>query len=89
MSAEEFNVWVYLIQVAPVILVMGIAIKALWSKNNELIDTMQRKDEANLITLQQISSILGDVKDDGVQHTQDLKGHIDDRIKHIRELLNK
>lgn len=87
MTIDEFSVWVYLIQVAPVILVMSIAIKALWAKNNELIKSMQRKDEANLLTLENISTVLGAVKNDGVGHTAELKAHIDDRIATLKEVL--
>lgn len=87
MTVDEFSVWVYLIQVAPVILVMGIAVKALWAKNNELIKSIQKKDEANLLTLENISTVLGMVKNDGVGHTAELKAHIDDRIATLKEVL--
>lgn len=89
MSIEEFNVWVYLAQVAPVVLVMAIAVSSLWAKNNELIDKMHEKDKANLSTLQNISKILGDVKLDGSNHTAQIKDHIDDRIATLEKILHK
>lgn len=89
MTGEEFNVWIYLIQVAPVILVMGIAIQALWSRNNQLIDKMHEKDKDNLSTLQNISKILGDVKIDVSNHTTQIKDHIDDRIETLKQILKK
>lgn len=81
------NIWSYLIQVAPVVFVMGVAIKTLWSKNNDLIDKMRERDESNLETLQQLSLVLSTVKDNGYQHTAELKSHIDDRINNIKDIL--
>lgn len=84
-----FNVWLYLAQVAPVVLVMGIAIAALWHKNDKLIDDMKRKDEANLLTLQNIAVALENIQGDSKEHVKELKAHVDDRISTLRTILGR
>lgn len=85
----SFNIWIYLAQVGPVALVMGIAVVTLWRKNEQLIADMKRKDEANLLTLENIRIALGDVKGAGIDHTDQLKKHIDDRIDTLKEIIRK
>ena len=84
-----FNIWLYLAQVAPVVLVMSIAVVALWQKNDKLISDMNRKDEANLLTLQNIAQVLENIKGDSKDHVKELKAHVDDRISTLRTVLGK
>jgi tripartite-type tricarboxylate transporter receptor subunit TctC len=86
-TGEEFNVWVYLIQVAPVVLIMGVVIKALWGENKELNDKINQRDKDNLKTLLEIAKVLKTVKDNGYLHTEQLKSHIDDRINNIKDVI--
>ena len=84
-----FNIWLYLAQVAPVVLVMGIAVVALWQKNDKLISDMKRKDEANLLTLQNIAQVLENIQGDSKDHVKELKAHVDDRISTLRTVLGR
>ena len=88
-SSDEFNIWLYVIQIAPVVLVMSIAVVALWQKNDKLISDMKRKDEANLLTLQNIAQVLENIQGDSKDHVKELKAHVDDRISTLRTILNR
>lgn len=87
LNAEEFDVVLYLVQIAPVVLVMGIAIKALWKNNIELNEKINQRDKDNLETLQEIARVLGTVRENGEVHTEQLKKHIDDRINGIKDVI--
>jgi ABC-type nickel/cobalt efflux system permease component RcnA len=81
----EFNIWAYLIQVAPVVLVMGIACWELWRRNNLLIDKIHERDIQNLMTLEKILMALGKIEQQGVHHFDELKKHISERVDVLRK----
>ena len=77
---EEINIWVYLLNVAPVVLVMGIGIYNLWNANQMLIQQIHKRDLANLETLQSMSTALSKLDHDAGKHFAELKEHISDRV---------
>jgi D-ribose pyranose/furanose isomerase RbsD len=87
LNSDDFNAVVYLIQIAPVVAVMGLVIKALWVNNIELNEKINQRDKDNLETLQEIARVLGKVRENGAVYTEQLKSHIDDRVNHIKEVI--
>jgi ABC-type nickel/cobalt efflux system permease component RcnA len=81
----DFNVWHYLVNVAPVVLVMGIGIWQLWARNTTLTDKMHERDLANLKTLEQMLVALRHLDQQGQTHFHELRQHITDRIKDLRK----
>ena len=84
---DEFNVVAYFIQIAPVVVVMGVVIRALWGENKRLNGEINKRDKDNLKTLEEISNVLNQVKEDGLVHLQHLKSHIDERITSIKDVI--
>lgn len=82
---EYINIWDFLIQVAPVVLVMGIAVKALWTKNAQLTEDLKQSDKENLKTLNHLSNAITKLSDDGNRQFNDLKEHITERVGTISE----
>lgn len=89
MIMNEINIWRYLFQVAPVVLVMGIAIKALWDKNNELTEDIKQSDKDNLKTLEHLSNAITKISEDGDRQFKDLKHHITERTNTIAEQIRE
>lgn len=83
MNIQGLDVVEYLVQVAPVVVVMGVAIKALWKKNNELIEDIKQSDQDNLKTLEHLSSAITKLSEDGNRQFKDLKEHITERTSTI------
>lgn len=86
---QDINVWTTLAQLGVAFLLLGIAVAALWNKNNKLIDSIKERDEANLATLLNIGNSLDKLQGDGRDQTKELKDHVDDRITTLKELLKK
>ena len=84
---DEFNVVAYFIQIAPVVVVMGVVIRALWIENKRLNGEINKRDKDNLKTLEEISNVLNQVKQDGLVHLKQLKSHIDERISSIKDVI--
>jgi len=84
---DEFNVVAYFIQIAPVVVVMGVVIRALWGENKRLNGEINKRDKDNLKTLEEISNVLNQVKEDGLVHLKHLKSHIDERITSIKDVI--
>lgn len=82
---EEFDIWRYLLQVAPVVLVMGIAIKALWDQNKELMEDIKQSDRDNLKTLEHLSNAITKISEDGSRQFNDLKKHITERTESLSD----
>jgi hypothetical protein len=83
----QFDIWPYLIQVAPVVAVMGIACAALWRRNNQLIEKIHARDLANLKTLEQMLAALQNLEKKGDHHFDELRRHISERIDILRQTL--
>jgi pantothenate synthetase len=81
----NFDIWQYLLQVAPVVLVMGYASLALWTRNNTLIDKIHERDLANLRTLEQMLAALQNLERKGDHHFDELRKHITERIDAIKK----
>lgn len=82
---ENINIWDFLMQVAPVVVVMGIAVYALWAKNNQLTEDIKQSDKENLKTLNHLSNAITKLSDDGNRQFIDLKEHISNRTQSISE----
>jgi len=82
---DDFNIWIYLVQVAPVVLVMGIACYELWRRNNQLIDKIHERDMQNLATLEKILSSLQKLEAQGSHHFEELRKHITERVNVLRK----
>jgi tRNA A37 threonylcarbamoyladenosine synthetase subunit TsaC/SUA5/YrdC len=77
----------YLMNVAPVVLVMGVGCAALWKRNNALIDRIHERDMANLKTLTLILSSLEQIETAGKYHFDETRKHISDRIDELKKAL--
>lgn len=77
---SEFDLLHYLINVAPVVVVMSVAIFELWRRNNTLIDKIHERDLSNLKTLEQMLMALKHLDEKGSTHFKDLKEHVTDQI---------
>ena len=86
---ETFNIWVYLVQVAPVAVVMGIAVVALWTRNNSLIEKIHTRDLQNLKTLESILAALLKLEEKGDTNFNSLKDHITERIKVLSDEIKR
>ena len=86
---ETFNIWVYLVQVAPVAVVMGIAVVALWHRNNVLIEKIHTRDLQNLKTLESILAALLKLEEKGDTNFNALKEHITERIGMFRDEIKR
>ena len=80
---ESFDIWLYLAQVAPVVVVMGLAVVALWKRNNVLIEKIHTRDLQNLKTLESILHALLKLEEKGDSNFTDLRQHISDRIQEV------
>lgn len=84
MTLSEINILTYLINVAPVVFVMGVAIAALWKKHNSLIDKIHERDVENLKTLEQMLNALRNIETKGEFHFNEIKNHVTERISFLR-----
>lgn len=96
MEISDFNIWIYLAQVAPVVLVMAIAIYKLWKQY--IISEEKREQTAldNLETLNNLIKVLADfesnfkdanrhVSDELRKRVEELKDHITNRVDKIKD----
>lgn len=81
------NPYLYLAYLGPVFVVMGIAIAALWARVLKLEDRQHQRDLDNLETLQNLATVLGEVRVDGSKHFAELKSHVDDRTRELKEVI--
>jgi predicted PurR-regulated permease PerM len=83
----EIDILSYLIHVAPVVFVMGVALIVLWKKNDSLIEKIHERDLQNLKTLEEMLRALRQIEQKGDLHFDQLKTHISERIQSLREQL--
>ena len=82
---EQINVLAYLMNVAPVVVVMGLAVWELWKKNNILTDKIHERDLANLVTLEQMLAALKQLEAKSDLHFNELRSHITERIATLKK----
>jgi len=87
MTDETTNIWAYLMNVAPVVVVMSLAVYELWKKNNVLIDKIHERDLQNLKTLEQMLAALKQIEAKGDHHFDELKKHVSERVQEIKSQL--
>ena len=84
---NSLNIWAYLLNVAPVVLVMGIGLLELWKKNNALIEKIHARDLENLRTLEQMLAALKQLEQKGEHHFDELRKHISERVDALKSSL--
>jgi ABC-type nickel/cobalt efflux system permease component RcnA len=84
MTAETTNIWAYLMNVAPVVVVMGLAVYELWRQNKTLIEKIHERDLANLRTLEQMLAALRQIEQKGDHHFDELRKHISERVSALK-----
>ncbi|MCH8476285.1 MAG: hypothetical protein LAT55_13775, partial [Opitutales bacterium] len=96
MQSFESYMITYLLEIAPIVLVMGLAIYFLWKDNRDLVKYTRERDKENLETLQDISNFLETYiheQRESVENTTSTikqeaiatRQHIDQRIEILKE----
>lgn len=84
---EEFDIVAYFIQIAPVVVVMGVVIKALWTENKILHKKINERDRENLQTLKDISSALENVESNTHKHEKQIKSYINEKFNDLASII--
>jgi len=79
----------YLVNVAPVALVLGFVAWELWRHNRELVERGHARDLENLRTLEQMLAALKQLETRGETNHAALKAHISERVDSLRARLHE
>jgi hypothetical protein len=85
MTPDPSNIAQYLLVVAPVAGVLGIACWALWNHNQKLTDKIYDRDMANLKTLEQMLNALMNLEKQGNHNFDQLRAHISHEISTLKK----
>jgi hypothetical protein len=75
--------------IAPVAGVLAVGVVALWYRNIALTDKIHERDIENLKILNEITSALESLEQQGGHHFDELRQHISERVETIREDLRR
>lgn len=96
MENVDLNIWTRLADNALTLLIMGIAVYALWKKNSELeernkelIDNAYEKDVKNIITLENIGKSIDKIYLEHGTNFKEIKEHISERTSELKEELQR
>jgi hypothetical protein len=83
-APDPTNMLEYLIIVAPVAAVLGVACWSLWGHNQKLTEKIYERDMANLATLEKMLAALVNLERQGNHNFDELRNHISREISSLK-----